>query len=130
MNLQERISDEPEMKISLEKACKNFNENSCKKVTLNQITKFILDSFTNYQLFKCPGIIEINVEEQTFIIWVTNLISNLCILVPFIGRFLYKRSKLYFHRKYNSNGNENSSGNVNDSQAYDTRMRRLFKNSN
>ncbi len=68
-----------------------------------------------------------NAEDQTFIIWVTNLVSTLCILVPFIGRFLYKRIKLYFHRKYNSNGNENHSrGNVNDSQAYDTRMRRLF----
>ncbi len=79
------------MKISLEKACKNFNENSCKKVTLNQITKFILDSFTNYQFFKCPGIIEINAEEQTLLIVLTSLISILSSLIPFIARWLYKK---------------------------------------
>jgi hypothetical protein len=36
-----------------------------------------------------------NAEDQTYIILVTNLVLNLCILVRFIGNFLYKRIKLY-----------------------------------
>ena len=111
--LDEVIYDQPHLRKSLEGACKRFEQSSCKKVSFNTISKYILDNLSRYKYCKYSGKKEIN-TDQTLIIWVTNLVSILCILFPFIERLLYKRIKLYCYRKYNLNETANHAGeNVN-----------------
>ena len=90
-DLEERVNELPEFSQKFEKSCSKFNPKfDCRTQEINFLVKFILDLFIKYKFYKCNGKVEMNVENTTFILTITNVITFFVSSSPFLFMLVKK----------------------------------------